>query len=103
MTVAHSHLPQLNGQPFVTDSGLETELVFHDGRDLPCFASFPLLVDDAGRARLRRYAQGFVDVARRHGVGAMLESATWRANPDWASRLGYDADALARLHRRPLS
>ena len=100
MTMTHTDLPQLNGQLFVTDSGLETELIFHDGLDLPCFASFPLLDDDAGRERLRRYAQNFVDVARRHGVGAMLETATWRANPDWADQLGYDSEALARMNRR---
>ena len=32
----------------VTDGGLETDLIFHRGLDLPDFASFPLL-DDAGR------------------------------------------------------
>jgi homocysteine S-methyltransferase len=103
MTMTHTDLPQLNGQLFVTDSGLETELIFHDGLDLPCFASFPLLDDDAGRERLRRYAQNFVDVARRHGVGAMLETATWRANPDWADQLGYDSEALARMNRRSIA
>ena len=103
MTTTHTDLPQLNGQLFVTDSGLETELIFHDGLDLPAFASFPLLDDDAGRERLRRYAQNFVDVARRHGVGAMLETATWRANPDWADQLGYDSEALARINRRSIA
>jgi hypothetical protein len=48
------HLPQLQDRLFVTDSGLETELVFHDGIDLPCFAAFPLLATDAGIGRLRR-------------------------------------------------
>jgi len=30
-------------------------LVFHDGRELPGFAVFPLLEDEAGGERLRRY------------------------------------------------
>ena len=52
-------LPQLEGDVlFVTDGGLETELVFHDGIDLPCFAAFPLLADPDSRARLRRYSPG---------------------------------------------
>ncbi len=46
-------LPQLDGHLFATDSGLETELVFHDGRDLPCFAAFDLLNSNDGRERLR--------------------------------------------------
>jgi S-methylmethionine-dependent homocysteine/selenocysteine methylase len=35
----------------------------------------------------------------RHGAGArsafVLDTATWRANPDWGTRLGYDESALA--------
>ena len=30
----------------------------------------------------------------------MLDTPTWRANPDWGRRLGYDADALAEVNRR---
>ena len=30
----------------------------------------------------------------------MLETPTWRANPDWGAGLGYDADALAAVNRR---
>ena len=48
-------LPQLDGDVFLTDGGMETTLVFHDGRELPGFAVFPLLEDEPGRARLRRY------------------------------------------------
>ena len=36
-------LPQLHGNPTLTDSGLETVLMFHHGIDLPAFAAFPLL------------------------------------------------------------
>ena len=39
-------------------------------------------------------------IARQRGVGAILESATWRANPDWAAKLGYDAATLATVQRR---
>ncbi|MGE2730303.1 hypothetical protein ACQI4F_12540 [Mycolicibacterium vaccae] len=52
---------------FVTDGGLETELVFHDGRDLPAFAAFPLLEHAEGRDRLLRYYDGYLDIARRRG------------------------------------
>ena len=48
-------LPQLSGPTvFLTDGGLETTLIFHDGIDLPDFAAFPLLEDEAGGASSRR-------------------------------------------------
>jgi S-methylmethionine-dependent homocysteine/selenocysteine methylase len=75
-------LPQLDGtQMFVTDGGLETELVFHDGLDLPCFAAFPLLDQLEGATRLRRYYDGYLDIAREHAAGFVVETPTWRANP----------------------
>jgi len=39
----------------LTDGGLETSLIFHQGLDLPHFAAFPLVESDDGRAALRTY------------------------------------------------
>ncbi|MGE2833577.1 homocysteine S-methyltransferase family protein [Mycobacterium sp. SMC-4] len=89
----------MNPTVFVTDGGLETELVFHDGRDLPAFAAFPLLEQADGWARLRRYYDGYLDIARRHGTGFVVETPTWRANPDWAAQLGYSAARLDAVNR----
>jgi homocysteine S-methyltransferase len=86
-------------QRFVTDGGLETDLIFHHGVDLPEFAAFPLVEDAAGRALLADYYDGYAAIAAEAGAGLMLESATWRASPDWGARLGYDAPALARVNR----
>jgi S-methylmethionine-dependent homocysteine/selenocysteine methylase len=83
---------------YVSDGGLETDLIFNHGVDLPEFASFPLLEDERGRALLRAYYDAYADVARRAGAALALESPTWRANPDWGARLGYDADGLARAN-----
>ena len=38
--------------PTLTDSGLETWLVFHRSAELPDFAAFPLLDDPTGRELL---------------------------------------------------
>ncbi len=84
---------------FVTDGGLETELVFHDGIDLPCFAAFPLLADPNTRARLARYYNGYLDIARTHSAGFVMETPTLRANPDWAEQLGYSAARLDDANR----
>jgi S-methylmethionine-dependent homocysteine/selenocysteine methylase len=83
----------------LTDGGIETYLIFHEGFDLPCFASFPLLEDDRGRAALKQYFTRFLDIAEEHGLPFVLDTATWRANPDWGARLGYDADRLAAANR----
>ena len=91
-------LPQLAGSLFLTDSGLETDLVFNVGRDLPEFAAFPLLDDDAGRAALRTYYADHLAIATESGRGIVLEAPTWRASPGWGARLGYDATALRRLN-----
>lgn len=92
-------LPQLDGGLFLSDGGLETTLVYLEGVDLPHFAAFVLLKDDAGRERLRRYYLPYLELcAQTPGAGFVLETPTWRANPDWGRLLGYDAAALARAN-----
>jgi len=95
-------LPQLGDRLFLTDGGLETTLIFHDGLDLPCFAAFDLLRDETGVAVLRRYYERYVALARAHDVGVVLEAPTWRANADWGARLGYDVDTLAEANRKAI-
>ena len=97
-------LPQLSGERlFLTDGGLETVLVFHKGFELPHFASFTLLEDEQGRAALRDYFVGFLELARERDAGFLLDTATWRSNPDWAELLGYDAAALDRVNREAVA
>ncbi len=91
-------LPQLDGKPVVTDGGLETDLVFHHGVELPDFASFPLLDDQRGRGLLAQYYGEYVDIARRAGAAVQLETPTWRANTDWGARLGYTPADLRRIN-----
>src|SRR5689334_9338052 len=93
------NLPQLGDQVFLTDGGIETTLIFHDGLELPYFAAFPLLDSKSGIETLRSYYRRYVDVARELGLGLVLERPTWRASQDWAARLGYDVDDLARVNR----
>jgi len=90
----------LEGCRWVTDGGLETDLLFHRGADLPQFAAFPLVDDDAGRALLLDYLAEYAAVAAAAEAGLVLETPTWRANPDWAALLGYDAAALDEVNRR---
>ena len=72
---------------------METTLIFHAGVELPHFASFVLLDDERGHETLREYYLPYVDLGRKHGVGIVLDTPTWRANPDWGARLGYSPAA----------
>ena len=87
-------LPQLKGGTFLTDGGMETTMIFQEGIALPHFAAFVLLASEDGRNRTRNYYRRYLDIARRHGTGFVLDTATWRANPDWGRKLGYTSEAL---------
>ena len=93
-------LPQLDGTVMLTDGGMETTLIFLNGFELPCFASFPLLERDDGRAAMHGYFEPYLEIAREHNVGFVLEANTWRANPAWGAKLGYSLDDLAEANRR---
>ena len=96
-------LPQLDGRPFLTDGGIETVLIFGEGLELPAFAAFDLLKDEAGTEILRRYYEPYVAEAARRGLGFVAESPTWRASPRWASELGYNVDELDAFNRRAIA
>jgi len=95
-------LPQLGGGLFLTDGGLETTLIFHEGVELPDFAAFHLLRTPDGEAALRKYFRAYAEITKRFGTGLVLESATWRASADWGKRLGYTPESLADANRRAI-
>ncbi|MCV0395790.1 MAG: homocysteine S-methyltransferase family protein [Rhizobiaceae bacterium] len=91
-------LPQTQGGLFLSDGGMETALIYLQGVDLPQFASFVLLDSEEGRAQLVKYYEHYLPIAIRRGAGFVLDTATWRASPDWAALIGYDRKALERLN-----
>lgn len=93
------HLPQLDADVFLTDGGIETTLIFHEGAELPLFAAFDLFKSDEGRAKLHNYFSTYAAIAKEHNVGIVLESATWRASNDWGAQLGYSSDDIAQVNR----
>ena len=94
-----NQLPQLSGRFFLTDGGIETTLIFHEGLELPDFAAFDLLKDTAGYEALRKYYRTYAAIARSYHAGFILESATWRASSDWGDKLSYSVRELADLNR----
>jgi homocysteine S-methyltransferase len=99
MSRHRNDLPQLKGGVFLTDGGMETTLIFHEGIELPHFASFVLLAELTGRQKLKDYYTRYLDIAARNRTGFVLDTATWRANADWGEKTGYDADALKTVNR----
>jgi homocysteine S-methyltransferase len=97
--VYRNALPQLGGKLFLTNSGLQTDLIFNQGFDLPEFAAFVLLDDDRGTAALEAYYRRHADIAIRHGYGVILDTPTFRASRDWALRIGYPAARLRRVNQ----
>lgn len=95
-----SALPQLGGDFFMTDGGIETTLIFLDGQELPFFAAFHLLMRQEGEHALRKYFRTYGELARKFSTGLILETPTWRANLDWGEKLGHSSEALAETNRK---
>ncbi|MGX1500197.1 homocysteine S-methyltransferase [Labrenzia sp. MBR-25] len=104
MRALHRHqLPQSNGITLLTDSGLETTLIFHEGLELPLFASYPLLETVEGRSVLRAYFERHLAIASDHGTGFLLEAPTWRASRDWGRQIGHSPADLKQLNQAAIA
>ena len=98
MSHYRNSLPQLNGTPFITDGGIETTLIFDMGFELPEFAAFIVLSDEAGRKKLEDYYLPYIKLAVKQKLGFILESPTYRASRDWGQKLGYSTEDLHRFN-----
>ena len=96
-------LARFGGKTFLTDGGLETHLIFHDGIDLPQFAAFPLLRQKLGRQAMTRYFNGFLDEAEACGLGFVLDTATWRASAGWGARMGWSVSDIDAVNREAVA
>jgi homocysteine S-methyltransferase len=83
MNTSRDNLPQLSGDIFLTDGGIETTLIFHNGFDLPYFASFDLLKTQLGRDALIKYYETYAAMAV-HAKQALF----WKAQPGVQTQTG---------------
>ena len=97
MAKYRSNLPQLSGDIFLTDGGLETNLVFNNGFDLPYFAAFNLLNESRAQEVFQKWFHTHCQIAKLHRVGFILDAQTWRASMDWAKKLGYSKEGLVEI------
>ncbi len=87
-------LPQLAGDIFLTDAGIETDLIFNHGIKIREFAAHTLLSDPLGKQAVIDYFRGFLSLAREQNTGYILDSVTWKAHMHWAGALGANEHEL---------
>ena len=98
MTITRNALPQLAGELFLCDGGIETDLIFNQGIEIREFAAHTLLPDEQGREALANYFRGFLKLARESGTGFILDSQTWKAHRHWADDLGATEEELKQAN-----
>ena len=87
--------PFINKHPLIlTDAGLETDMIFNRGFELPAFAAHTLLDCEEGRAALTDYYLGFIRLAEAEEAALLLDAPTWRARRFFAGELGVEASTL---------
>lgn len=96
-------LPQLSAKLFLTEGGIETTLVFHEGVELPHFAAFHLMHHAEGKALLHKCYSAYADVAKAYKTGLILEAPTWRASAQWGQKLGYTPYMLETANRQSVA
>ena len=94
-----NQLPQLSGELFLTDAGLETDIIFNRGIAIREFAAHTLLADPVGRRALETYFDGFIGLAIQVGVGLVLDTVTWKAHRHWAADLDESISYLQDINR----
>lgn len=100
MTNNKTTLPHESENLFLTDGGLETTLVFLEGFELPYFAAFDLLKDKKGYDAIKNYYRRYLKIAKDFKTGFILESPTWRANPDWIEKIGYQKSDITAINKK---
>lgn len=91
------------GKVYVTGIGLETFLLFENGFPMPHFASFTALKESNGPEVLINLYRQLIQVAKKYKLdGIVLDTPTWRANPDWARKLDVDENGLKAVYKETL-
>ena len=92
-------LPHESQRRYLVYAGTGTDLIFNHGRELPGFASFPLLEKPGTRSVLASQMRDLVELAQTMELGCILDAPTWMANADRAAPLGYTPKALINVNK----
>ncbi|UCC57249.1 MAG: homocysteine S-methyltransferase family protein [Gammaproteobacteria bacterium] len=103
MSKYRNNLPQLSGGLFLTDAGIETDLMFNHGIEIREFAAHTLLPDSRGRKAVADYLRAFLSLAKKYDVGFVLDSQTWKAHMHWADDLSTNEQELQEANREAIA
>lgn len=103
MSIHRSSFPNVQVDLLLAYAGMETDLMFTHGIDLPGFASYPLLETEDGRALIQRYLKDMIALGDASGTGVILESPTWVANRDRGAAIGYSPEQLKQLNQQAIA
>lgn len=82
------------------EGGTETEAMYRHGHELREFAMFELIEKPSAAQDLKDMYRRYLDIAAKHGFGAMLAGFDYRASPDWGEKLGYSAEGLREVQHK---
>jgi S-methylmethionine-dependent homocysteine/selenocysteine methylase len=94
-------MARVEDSPFLlTAGGTETYLAFTQGFDMRQMCAFEIFQDQAALTRLEeRCLAPILESAARRGFDLLLDTMTWRAQPDWVAALGYPPGDVERFNR----
>jgi S-methylmethionine-dependent homocysteine/selenocysteine methylase len=94
--------PRAPGRLYLTEGGMETEIMYKWGHELPHFAMFTLLDDPDAVEDMKGIWRRYLDVAAQHGMVPLTQGVDYRASPDWGALLGYSPEGLAEMQHRAM-
>lgn len=92
--------PRQDGRLYLTEAGIETEVMYKLGYELPHFAMYPYLDDQQAVADFKAVWRRQIAVAADHGMVPLMAGLDYRASQDWAALLGHDERTLRDYQRR---
>lgn len=82
---------------FITDGGIETELIHKYGIELRNFSAFEIV--DEHNDILIEYYKSYLDLAVKYQKNFILESPTWRANLVQGRKLNYTEQEIVDINK----
>lgn len=83
---------------YIIGGGLEATFHFHREQYLPHGVAFHLLDYPEHHALIRSFYERYLAMAKKNKLIPILESITWRANPDWGYKMGYTPDEIKKVN-----
>ena len=82
---------QVTGTLYLTEGGVETEIMYKYGYELPEFAMFTLLENQKAVVDMRGMFERYLDTVAEHEYHALMGGIDYRASADWGENGGRSA------------